>query len=234
MSMLVTSRNTRKRCLPLKGAGKLVTNDTGKFGVLNAFFSSTFMGKFSPHVSMPWNSKPNGKPWRRVNLEIICTNWNLEVHETWQNNPSNPSKRWGWHHCSSSSFLKTHRSKKSPWWVEGKYYIHIQILRNYRPVCLNSVSGKVTDHVLMEVISEYVQWRTTTCLEKASKNCPRLNHDLPTSWPTKEFVHRIRAKLLISNRSNLSSPYITVGKLIDWITLTGFWQNNLINLIIII
>lgn len=39
--------------LPLKGTGKLVTSDTRKFGLLNAFFASAFMGKVSPQVSMP-------------------------------------------------------------------------------------------------------------------------------------------------------------------------------------
>ncbi|GAB0206849.1 mitochondrial enolase superfamily member 1 [Grus japonensis] len=167
-----SKRKTRENVGPLLNeVGALVTEDTEKAELLNAFFASVFTAKASPQESQ--TLEVGEKVWRKDDLPLVEEDrvrnhlGKLEMHKSMGPDGMHPQvlreladviakplsiifeRSWrtgevpeDWRKANVTPVFK--KSKKED---PG----------NYRPVSLTSIPGKVMEQLILDVISKHVE-----------------------------------------------------------------------------
>ncbi|GAB0206992.1 mitochondrial enolase superfamily member 1 [Grus japonensis] len=134
-----SKRKTRENVGPLLNeVGALVTEDTEKAELLNAFFASVFTAKASPQESQ--TLEVGDKVWRNKDLPLVEEGQPLSIifERSWRTGEVPED----WRKANVTPVFK--KSKKEDW-------------GNYRPVSLTSIPGKVMEQLILKVINKDVE-----------------------------------------------------------------------------
>ncbi|GAB0187639.1 mitochondrial enolase superfamily member 1 [Grus japonensis] len=176
-NILTQQRKTRENVDPLPNeVGALVTEDTEKAELLNAFFALIFTAKTSPQESQ--TLEVGEKVWRKEDLPLVEEDWvrehlgKLDIHKSMGPDAMHPQvlrelagitakplsiifeRSWrtgevseDWRKANATPAFKKSR-KEDP--------------GNYRPVSLTSIPGKVMEQLILGVTNKHVEEKKVT------------------------------------------------------------------------
>ncbi|XP_068785519.1 uncharacterized protein [Struthio camelus] len=167
-----SKRKTRENVGPLlNGAGALVTKDTEKAELLNAFFASVFTAKASPEEFQTLETREEG--WRKEDSPLVEEDQvrdllsKLDIHKSMGPDGMHPRVlreladviarplsiilERSWRSGEVPEDWK--KANVTPVFKKGKK----EEPGNYRPVSLTSIPGKVMEQLLLKVITKHLE-----------------------------------------------------------------------------
>ncbi|GAB0182914.1 mitochondrial enolase superfamily member 1 [Grus japonensis] len=171
-TLLSSKKTTRENVGPLlKEVGALVTEDTEKAELLNAFFASVFTAKVSPQESQ--TLEVGEKVWRKEDLPLVEEDWVREhlgkpdIHKSMGPDGMHPQ---GLRELADLIVMPLSIFFKSSWktgavpedWRKASVTLVFkkgkkENSRNYRPVSLTSAPGQVMEQHILRVINKQVE-----------------------------------------------------------------------------